>query len=463
MHSLICRFSLLFIFSVFVGLVLAEEVANPNFDEHVKPILRQHCLKCHGDDKQEADLNLQAYASLMRGGSGGKVVVAGRASQSLLFQAITNPDDDSRMPPNSPPLDAAKIAMIQKWIDAGVRESSASKSMAVARDTSFKPVEHAGSKPSGPPAMPESLPVIELPNLQRPLPVLSMAVSPWAPLLAVASQQHVRLIHTESQQGLGNLPFPEGVPQVIRFSHDGSILMVAGGRPVQLGVATLFDVKSGKRLTTVGDEVDSVGAADISPDQRLVAIGGSGKVVKVFSTADGSLRFKLDKHTDWITALAFSPDGTKLATADRAGGLHLWDAASGGILLTLAEHTQAIHAVDWRPDSKMLASVSEDGKIIWWDVNDGWPAISKTNAHPPVRPAGVYGRIANGVLSARFDSRGNLVTTGRDRTIRVWGADGSQKNVVTLESGLPICSVIANEGKSVISGDNAGNVRFWTP
>lgn len=97
----------------------------PNFEEHVKPILRQHCLKCHGDDKQESDLNLQGYGSLLRGGSGGKVVEAGRSSQSLLFQAITNTDDDARMPPNSPPLPKEKIELIRQWIDTGLRESRA--------------------------------------------------------------------------------------------------------------------------------------------------------------------------------------------------------------------------------------------------------------------------------------------------------------------------------------------------
>ena len=86
-----------------------KETPSPNFDEHIKPVLKQHCLKCHGDDKQEADLNLQGFVSLLRGGGGGKVVEAGRSSQSALYQAITNPDDDARMPPNSPPLAKAKI------------------------------------------------------------------------------------------------------------------------------------------------------------------------------------------------------------------------------------------------------------------------------------------------------------------------------------------------------------------
>jgi len=108
-----------------------------NYEEHIKPIFRQHCLTCHGDDKQKADLNLQSYANTLKGGSGGEAVTAGRSSQSLLYKAITDPDDDARMPPEKPPIPADQIEMIQKWIDSGARESSGSKSLVAERDLGF--------------------------------------------------------------------------------------------------------------------------------------------------------------------------------------------------------------------------------------------------------------------------------------------------------------------------------------
>ncbi|MBJ45144.1 MAG: hypothetical protein CMJ80_18020, partial [Planctomycetaceae bacterium] len=75
-----------------------------SFDDHVKPILQRRCLKCHGNDEQQADLNLQNYATLMKGGSGGPVVKAGRPTSSVMFQAITAKEAAARMPPESPPL-----------------------------------------------------------------------------------------------------------------------------------------------------------------------------------------------------------------------------------------------------------------------------------------------------------------------------------------------------------------------
>lgn len=432
-----------------------------NYDQHVKPIFRRFCLKCHGEDTQKADLNLQGYASALAGGSGGKVLIAGRTSMSLLYEAITNEDAAARMPPNSPPLPEKEIETIRLWIEQGLRESATSEVKTAQRDLTFKPAVKTGDKVDFALLMPSDLPPVKVPATTRHLPALALDVSPLAPLLAVAGHEHVRLIHTGTQQELGVLPFPEGVPHVIRFNRDGSTLLVAGGKPVQSGKVVLFDVHSGKRLAAFGDELDAVLAADLSPDQQLVALGGSGKVIKAYSTTTGELKYKLTKHTDWITAISFSPDGTKLATADRTGGLHLWEAASGGIVLTLAEHKQAIRALHWRSDSRLLATAGEDGLLVWWDTKDGWPAISKPNAHPPKRPEGTYGELKNGILSAGFGPTGFLLTAGRDQQVRYWDPAGNPVKAFAIEKSFPLTVRISYDGKTLIAGDAAGELHFW--
>lgn len=428
------------------------------YDEHIKPIFREHCLKCHGDDEQKADLNLANFTATLKGGSGDKAVIAGRSSQSLLFQAITAEDDAERMPPKKAAIPAPQIELIRQWIQGGLRESSASKSLVAERDTSFTPTTDI--QLDGPPPMPESLTAFTPPALKRPLPVIAMAASPRAPLIAVAGHEHVRLLDATTQQEIGALAFPEGQPNVIRFSLDGRVLMVAGGKPVQSGSVVLFDVKTGKRLTTIGDETDAVLAADLSPDQQLVALGGSGKVIKIYGTADGKLRHKLTKHTDWITALAFSPDGKKLASSDRAGGIHLWDATGGGILLSLSEHKAAVRALAWRSDSKMLASGGEDGLLIWWDAKDGWPTVTKNNAHPPARPQGFYGKIPNGVLALAFGPKGELLSAGRDKQVRLWSPSGGAVKSFSYEAALPLQTSITFDGKGLFAGGADGLVRI---
>ncbi|MEZ6122636.1 MAG: c-type cytochrome domain-containing protein [Planctomycetaceae bacterium] len=448
-----------------VNFVSADETdgdgAVVTYNVHIKPILRQYCLKCHGDDRQEADLNLQQYGAVLRGGSGGKVVEPGRAGQSLLLKAITNPDPDARMPPNSPPLPDDRIAMIRKWIETGLRETSESRSMVRNRDLELALSATDDQRPVGEPAMPaENLSLVPAVDVLRPFPILAIDSSPWAPLLAVSALQQIRLVHAESKQEIARLAYPDGEPHVLRFSRNGEILMVAGGRPVEQGSVVLFDVRSGRRIAEVGDEVDEVLAADLSSDRQRIALGGSGQLVKVYSTTSSELLCRIDKHTDWITCVAFSPDGSRLATADRAGGIHLWDALTGGILLNLAEHKAAIRALDWRSDGRMLASASEDGSVIWWDVTDGFPAISQPNAHPPQRPPGTFGNIPGGILACRFSRDGRLATAGRDRVLRIWDASGTQQRSFGIESGIPISLAWTADNSHVVVGDSSGQISF---
>ena len=462
-----------FIQSLFAATILmsicvvinAEETKPTTYDDHVAVIFKKHCLQCHGDSKQEAGLNLASYLSIRKGGSGGEVVVAGRSSSSRLFKAITAEDPETRMPPKNDPLPKEQIALIKSWIDTGLRQTSGSSPVAM-RTLGFTPT--AVVKTDGPAPMPENLPVIESAGLIRPFPVLALAASPRAPLVAVASYERIDFVDPSTRKVIGSVPFPDGEPHVLRFNRSGSVLLAAGGRPVQNGVAVLYDVKSGKRLAEIGNETDVVLAADLSADEQQIAIGGSGRVVKVYSTESGSLVRTLVKHTEWITTIAYSPDGKLLATADRVGNIHLWDAVSGGVVLPLAEHKASVTSLTWRSDSQMLVSSGEDGLIVWWEVAKGWPAFSKADAHPPQRPAGVFGKIANGVLDARFGSGGELITCGRDRSVRIWASDGNLLKTFNPESNkisgiriLPLQAVLTFDGALAVSGDSAGQLSSW--
>jgi mono/diheme cytochrome c family protein len=447
----------------------AETGAPITFEDHVAVILRRNCVQCHGEGKQEAGLNFTSYASLLKGGSGGKVVEAGRSSASRLYGVITDADPAARMPPDADPLPPDAIAQIKQWIDTGLRENAGSSAVAM-RTLGFQPAPvEAGD--GGPPPLPEGLAVIERPTTRRPYPIVALAASPRAPLAAASGYGVIELVDPASRRPLGAVPFAEGEPLVLRFSRSGRRLLAAGGAPVEAGIAAVYDVVTGARLAAVGQEPDAVQAADLSPDERMVAIGCTSRLVKVFSTETGALLYSLDKHTDWVTAVAFSPDGRYLVTGDRIGNIHLWEAAGGGVVLPLAEHTNAIRALAWRSDSGVVASCGEDGLVVWWDVTDGFPVVTKANAHPPQKPPGTYGTVANGVLDCSFGLAGELATCGRDRTVKVWKADGGEKRSFALPDDgaegtsrirvLPTRVAVSFDGKTVMAGDSAGRLHAW--
>jgi WD40 repeat protein len=317
------------------------------------------------------------------------------------------------------------------------------------------------NKPVGAPAMPGTLARLALKETARPHPITALAASPWAPLAAIAGHERIFLFNLETRTSVGEIAFPEGVPYVLRFSRNGEMLLAAGGRPVQSGRAVLFDVRNGKRLAVVGEERDLVLAADITPDGKLIALGGPTKIVRVYSVADGKLQYELKKHTDWITAIEFSPDGTRLATGDRSGSIFLWESAAGGTMGALADHKDSISSLSWRGDGQILASGSEDGQIIVWNVMDGFPLATVAKAHQLKAAPGQYGVIPGGVLSLQFTSDGRIVSVGRDSRIRVWGPDGKPRGASPANDALLTKVASSAESKLVVAGDYAGKVVIW--
>lgn len=429
------------------------------YEDNVAAILKRNCAACHGDGKQEGELNLASYAGVMKGGGGGEIVVAGRSGASRLVEVITAPDDGERMPPEGERVPADQVALIKAWIDTGLRENAGS-SVAAMRTLGFK--ASAPEANDGPGAIPANLTSFIRPATKRAYPVLALAASPRAPVAAAAAYGAIDLVDPATRSPLGALEFPEGEPLVLNFSRSGRLLLAAGGKPVQNGTVVLFDVATGRRLASVAEEPDAIIAADIAPDEKLVAIGCTSRMVKLYSTEDGSLTTTMKKHTDWVTAVAFSPDGTYLATGDRIGNIHLWDGKTGAVILPLSEHKQAVRALSWRSDSEVLASCAEDGTVVWWDVRDGWPVASKPNAHP------------GGVLDCRFGPQGELATCGRDGMVRVWSAEGNETKKLSIAENtpadarppagvtlLPTRVVISADGETVLAGDTAGRLHGW--
>jgi cytochrome c553 len=94
----------------------AGEDAAPRFEENVRPILQMRCVRCHGRDKQEAELNLATASGLAKGGESGAALDRDAPGESLMLQRI----EAGEMPPEGePPLAAVEIEIIRRWIESG--------------------------------------------------------------------------------------------------------------------------------------------------------------------------------------------------------------------------------------------------------------------------------------------------------------------------------------------------------
>lgn len=117
------------------------------FEDQVRPILKAHCFACHGEDgKREGKLDLRLVRFMHSGGESGAAIVAGKRSESPLFERIATRE----MPPEGgKPLTADQIELIGRWIDAGAKtrrpEPDSIDDFAIAEEDrnfwSFRPVQ----------------------------------------------------------------------------------------------------------------------------------------------------------------------------------------------------------------------------------------------------------------------------------------------------------------------------------
>ena len=431
----------------------------PNYQDHVLPILKKHCNGCHNADKKKAGLDLSSYDAAQLGSSGGEVIKIGLPDTSPLVLSIEHDEDYEPMPPKKPKLPDAEIQVIRQWIAGGLLEAKGGKSQL--REITFDVSSGSSARPEVP-AFPKNLKPTNLPITKFRSPIYALATSPWVDVIAAAGQERINLYGSSEANGkhqfLGALPFPEGMIHDIRFSQNGKMLVVAGGKGAHSGYVVLYDVETGERLAKIGNESDSILTADISPNHEKVAIGTTTKKLKIFSTKDGKLLHTVDKHLDWVTAVRFSPDGKYLASADRNGGIHVREADTAGIVFELVEHKVRVTSLAWRPDSKMLASGAEDGKFVLWDIKDGW--ATRANPAHKHKAHSRYSR-RTGILDLAFTKDGHLITIGRDRSLMWWKPDGTQVGSIQNLTSLPLQTAPRFEGNLVFTGDMSGNLLAW--
>ena len=116
-----------------------------DFTKDVLPILEDHCVECHGEDKQKSGLRLDSVKGLVRGGESGEaLVVPGKAAESYLFKRVSSVDKKDMMPPKGERLSAGQVETLRAWLDSGAEMPGAAEARAALRLTtdhwSFQPV-----------------------------------------------------------------------------------------------------------------------------------------------------------------------------------------------------------------------------------------------------------------------------------------------------------------------------------
>ncbi|HEV3440573.1 MAG TPA: c-type cytochrome domain-containing protein, partial [Gemmata sp.] len=97
-----------------------KDIKAISFKTEVLPILRTHCLNCHGAvGKPKGDVDLTSFVKLMKSQSPGKIVVPGKPEQSDIYTSIT----EREMPSGGKPKPSEKeLLVLKNWILSGAKE-----------------------------------------------------------------------------------------------------------------------------------------------------------------------------------------------------------------------------------------------------------------------------------------------------------------------------------------------------
>jgi hypothetical protein len=95
------------------------------YAKDIRPVLKESCLKCHGQEKPKSKYRVDSLEAIVKAGnSGTAAVIAGDSGKSPLVLYIADAVEEMEMPPldtrdRYPALSKEQIGLIRAWIDQG--------------------------------------------------------------------------------------------------------------------------------------------------------------------------------------------------------------------------------------------------------------------------------------------------------------------------------------------------------
>lgn len=98
--------------------VTTTATADPvDFARDIGPLLQQHCIECHGPEKQQGGYRLDRRSSALSGATR-QNIVPGSSAGSVVFHRVALAPPAGRMPPREA-LTQENIDLLKRWIDEG--------------------------------------------------------------------------------------------------------------------------------------------------------------------------------------------------------------------------------------------------------------------------------------------------------------------------------------------------------
>eukprot|EP00736_Rhodelphis_marinus_P009553 Rmarinus@m.20301 len=159
--------------------------------------------------------------------------------------------------------------------------------------------------------------------------------------------------------------------------------VATGGKDEQVIV---WDTLTNSKVCSLFFEGDLKEDSDLQPtavafspfNGKLIAIGGTDGVIRIFDWTEQHLVSKLMGHSRVVTGIVFFPDGRTLASGSFDKTVKLWDVSTKSLgnstikpYATLEAHVARVTCLAISSDASFLVSGAWDGTVLLWSLLAG--------------------------------------------------------------------------------------------
>src|SRR5262249_32019619 len=88
-------------FSAPIEIAEIKRDGDVDFEKEILPVFRRNCLACHSATEAQGDLVLESPQTILKGGSEGPAVVAGKSGESRLLKLASQQKEPLMPPPDN--------------------------------------------------------------------------------------------------------------------------------------------------------------------------------------------------------------------------------------------------------------------------------------------------------------------------------------------------------------------------
>ena len=212
----------------------------------------------------------------------------------------------------------------------------------------------------------------------------------------------------------------------------------------------LWDLASGKKIRTMPDRVKDPTKIQISPDGQTLALASAYGAVNFYNLAEEELIGRQVVGNGAVHSVVYSRDGLSFWTSTDDGFVRFWSKNRQYPSQELSFNT-TICSLDVSFDNRLLIAGGADGKIHVEDLCQ--------NARFTLP-----GHLGEVTYLKLFGDANWLISTGKDKTLRIWNLKKQKNELKIANSDGEITSLALDlKGLNIFTGSASGVVKCWVP